>query len=141
MNSGGRSNRGRIQTNVHSIVLYSDSNNDNGPVKYGYCRLHTDPDFVLYHSLMSIAYSGCDENNFVYKACHYEQKIFNTRILAISNNLSCAFDTICPCAIYGKVGHIFERCEELQDYILIQKSYIQFCVALQKIKGMEVNQN
>ena len=50
--------------------------------------------------------------------------------MAISNNLSRAFYTTRPCTICGKVGHTFEGCEELQDPVLIRKSYIQLRVAL-----------
>ena len=61
--------------------------------------------------------------------------------MVINNNLSRTFDTTHLCAICGKVGHTFKGCKELQDPIAIQKSYIQLCVALQKIKGMGTNQS
>ena len=50
---------------------------------------------------MLIAYNGCDENNLSYKACQYEQKIFNTSSIAINNNLSRAFDFPLLCLICG----------------------------------------
>ena len=61
----------------------------------------------------------------------------------IGKDLSCAFDIACACAIYGKTGHTYEGCEELKDYIIIQKAYIQLCVAHQKIKefGKQRNRN
>ena len=127
--------------------MISNGNNEdpsyiNTPGKYNFCRPHTNHDVGLYHSLMSITYSGCNENKLEYDDCQHEQKIFKTGIMAISNNLGCAVDTTCrPCAICGKISHTFEGCEELQDPIAIQKSYIQLRVALQKIKDMKANQS
>ena len=58
------------------MVLYG--NNKDGLVGYNYCRPHTDPYFGSYHSLVSIAYSGCDEKKKLkYEACQHEQKVFN----------------------------------------------------------------
>ena len=112
-NVSGQLYQGQSQINIHSMVSYVDNNNDDGLSKYDYCCSNTDPDFGLYQLLMSIAYSGCDENKLAYHACKHEQKIFNNAIMAISNNLSCAFDTTCPCAICGKTGQTFDNCEEL----------------------------
>ena len=114
----------------------------NTPEKDNLCRSHTNHDVGLYHSLVSITYSGCNEKQLEYEDCQHEQKTFKTGIMAISNNLGCAVDTTrCPCVIFGKVSHTFEESEELQDPIAIQKPYIQLRVALQKIKEMEANQS
>ena len=48
------------------MVSYGDNDNGDGPPEYDYCRPNTDPDSDLFHSLMSIAYSGYDENKLVY---------------------------------------------------------------------------
>ena len=64
---------------------------------------------------MSMAYSNCDKNKFVYNACKHKEKIFNNSIMAISTNLKCAFDITCPCVVCGKSGHTFHNCEGLQD--------------------------
>ena len=122
------------------MVPYGDNNNDNGPADFDYCRPHTYPDFGLFHSLVSIDYSGCDEEKLTYHSCQHEQEISNTGIMAISNNLSCAFDTTYPCSICGKVSHTFEGCEELQDPVSIRKINIHFCATLQKITGTGANQ-
>jgi hypothetical protein len=133
--------RGRSQTRINSITPSANPNRDLASDNYNYCSLNGDPDFSTYHSLMSIAYSGCDESKLAYEACQHERKIFSTAIMAISNNLGRAFDTTRPCAICGTPGHTFEGCQQLQCPIAIKKAYIQLRVALQKIKGMGTNQN
>lgn len=89
---------------------------------------------------MFIANSGCDTNKLTYKAFKHEEKIFNAGIMAISNNLGRVFYTTHQCAICGRVGNTFEDCEELQALTAIRKSYIKFCVTLQKIKDMGSSQ-
>ena len=69
-NTGGRYNCSRSQTNVHIMILCG--NNEDDPVKYNYCCPRTNPDFSSYHTLMYIAYSGCNENKLEYEACQYE---------------------------------------------------------------------
>ena len=135
-NSSGWSHQGQSQTSIHSMVSYWDNNNDDGPV----CRPHIDPNFGLFHLLMSIAYSGCNENKLIYHSCQHEKKILNSGIMAISKNLSPVFDTTRPCAIFGKVGCTFEGCEKLQNSISIRKYYFQINISLQKIKGIGANQ-
>ena len=98
--ANGRSNCGQSRSNVHCMVLCG--NNEDGWEEYNYCRSHTNPNFGSYYSLMAIAYSGCDENNLVYKACQHEQKLFfNAGIMAVSNNLRRVVDTTCPYFICG----------------------------------------
>ena len=121
--------------NIHNLSYGNIFGNHN-------CCIQTkDPDFSLYHSLMSIVYSDCDKRKFTYNTCQQEWNVFNIGIMAVSNNISQAFDTICPCAIYGRVCHTFKGYEELKSSIAIRKGHIQICVALQKIKGIGTNQN
>ena len=60
--------------------------------------------------------------------------------MLIISNLNRAFDTTRPCAICGKTGHTFDDCGEIQDQAAIRKSYIQLCIALQKLKGIAASQ-
>ena len=126
------------------MVLYDDdANNDDqfdGLPEYDYYCPNTNPGFGSYKSSMSMAYSNCDVNKLVYNACKHKEKTFNNDIIAISTNLNHAFDITRPCALCGKSGHIFDTCEELQDQVAIQKSYIQLSVALQKFKVMTASQ-
>ena len=142
-NTNRQSFRGQSQSNVHSVVPYDVENNDdwNGPSKYEYCRPGTDPNFGSYESLMCIAYSDCDVNSLAYHTDKHAEKIFNQDIMAISENLNCAFDATCPCAICGKTGHSFNDCEELRDQAAVQKSYIQLRVAIQKLKAIAASQS
>ena len=134
--------RGRSQTRINSIIPSGNNNSfDHNSGNYNYCNPTGDPDFSSYHSLMSIAYAGCDESKLAYEACQQEKNTLSNGIMAISNNLGRAFDTTRPCAICGTVGHTFEGCQELKCPIAIRKAYIQLRVALQKIKGMGTNQN
>ena len=71
------------------MVPYGDNNSDDdSPSKYDYCCPTNNPDFILFHSLMFIAYSGCDRKKLAYHTCKHEQKVFNNVIMAINNNLS-----------------------------------------------------
>ena len=87
-----------------------------------------------------MAYSDCDVNNLTYHTCKHIEKIFNNSVMAISTNLNRAFDITCPCAICGQTGQSFDGCEELRDQAVIQKSYIQLRLALQKFKGIAASQ-
>ena len=107
---------GQSQNRLHSIILYCTTNYpsyNDGPEDFNYYYPYNDPIFVLYYSLVSIAYSGCDERKVEYNACQQEQNVLNTGIMAINNNLSRAFDTTYLCAICDKVGHNFKGCKEL----------------------------
>ena len=90
---------------------------------------------------MSIAYSDCDERKLVNNTCQQEYNAFNVCILTINNNISRTFDTTSPSATCRKVGHTFRGCEDLKFSVAIQKSYLQLCVVLQKIKGMGARKN
>ena len=97
------------------MVPYDNNNNNNdrfdGLPEYDYCCPNTNPDFGSYQFYMSIAYSNCDVNKLVCKACKDKEKIINNGIMAISINLGRAFDITLPCAICGKSGHTFDNCE------------------------------
>ena len=92
------------------------------------------PKFVSFHSLMSISYSDCDLNALAYKTCSHAKKIYDNNIMSIGSKLKRAFDTTRPCAICGKTSHTIDDCGEMQDQAVIRKSYIQFCIAFQKLK-------
>ena len=122
------SQRGQSQTWINTVLPYGTNNHNlsygNCLGDYNCCRPTNNPDFVSYHFLISITYSGCDEIKLEYDACQQEQRVFNANIMAISNNFSHTFDTTCPSAICGKVSCTFKGCEELKCPIAIKKAYI-----------------
>ena len=65
------------QTNIHRMLPYSNTYKlcyNNGSREYNVCHLHTDLDFLLYHSLMSIAYSDCDKSKLEYDAYQHKNR-------------------------------------------------------------------
>ena len=87
-----------------------------------------------------MAYSDFDVNNLAYHTYKHAKKIFNSDVMAISTNLNCVFDVTLTCVVCGKTGHSFDDCEELLGQTEILKTYIQLCVALQRLKGIAASQ-